>query len=179
MKALVLVPAVTLVAVSVFVLGKDAATDTAARKAVCALHPTEGNEVRGVIHFVEEKDGVRVHGEVTGLRPGKHGFHVHEWGDCACADATCAGSHFNPEGAPHGGPTSAERHVGDLGNIEADATGKAVVDFTDKRISLSGDHSVIGRALLVHADPDDLTSQPTGNAGARLACGVIGVAKPE
>jgi len=178
MRTLALLSVLGAAAVPLFVFGGDIGRDEAPRKAVCVLHPTEGNKVRGVIHFVEKDGIVEITGEVMGLAPGKHGFHVHEWGDCACTDATCAGSHFNPTGAPHGGPASAQRHVGDLGNIEPDASGKAVVNIQDRVIALQGAHSIVGRALLVHADPDDLTSQPTGNAGARLACGVIGIAKP-
>ena len=94
--------------------------------------------------------------ELTGLTPGEHGFHVHEFGDCSMADGTCAGGHFNPTGAPHGGPDDAKRHVGDLGNIKADASGKATYKRVDKMLALNGPNSIIGRSIIVHAAPDDL-----------------------
>jgi Cu-Zn family superoxide dismutase len=143
-------------------------------KAIATLAPTQGNNVKGSVTFTEVADGVRVEAEITGLTPGKHGFHVHEKGDCSAPDATSAGEHFNPTGKPHAAADQVERHDGDMGNIEADASGAARLNYVDHTISLvPGDRSVIGRAVLVHADPDDLTSQPSGNAGARVACGVI------
>lgn len=146
-------------------------------KAVAVLHPTEGNEVSGVVIFTKEENGVRVVANIENLTPGKHGFHIHEFGDCSALDGTSAGGHFNPEGKQHGAPTAAERHVGDLGNIEADESGKAHLDWLDSHLSLTGTNSIIGHAVIVHAQEDDLTSQPTGAAGARVACGVIGIAK--
>ncbi len=148
--------------------------------AVCAVHPLGESGVSGKVTFTQEKDGVRVHAELTGLAPGEHGFHVHEFGDCTMMDGTCAGGHFNPTGAPHGGPDASpgKRHVGDLGNVKADSSGKAVYDRVDKMITLSGPHSIIGRSIIVHAGRDDLTTQPTGDAGARIGCGVIGIGDP-
>jgi Cu-Zn family superoxide dismutase len=102
---------------------------------------------------------------------------VHELGDCTAPDGTSAGGHFNPEGMPHGAPADAQRHVGDLGNLTADDSGMAHYERTDDVIALSGDHSIVGRGIIVHAGADDLTSQPTGAAGARVACGVIGIAE--
>ena len=115
---------------------------------------------------------------VTGLTPGTHGFHVHEFGDCSAADFTSAGGHFNPMAQPHGAPQAAARHVGDLGNIEAGADGVATLDWTDTQLAFEGMHGIVGRAVIVHAKADDLKTQPTGDAGGRLACAVIGVAKP-
>jgi Cu-Zn family superoxide dismutase len=146
-------------------------------KAVAVLHPTEGNEVRGIVWFTKEEGGVRVVAEIEGLTPGKHGFHLHAYGDCSSPDGKSAGGHFNPEGKNHGSPDDAERHVGDLGNLEADESGKARYDRVDSHLSLAGPNSIIGRGVIVHAQADDLTSQPTGAAGARMACGVIGIAK--
>ncbi len=119
-------------------------------------------------------------GDVTGLAPGtKHGFHVHEFGDCSAPDGTSAGGHFAPEAHPHGAPDPAAHHAGDLGNLEADAAGKATVNLLVPGLSLgSGARALLGRGVIVHAQADDLTTQPTGNAGGRIACGVIGVAKP-
>jgi Cu-Zn family superoxide dismutase len=149
-------------------------------KAIAVLHPTAGNKVSGTVTFTEVADGVQVQAELTGLTPGNHGFHVHEFGDCSAADAGSAGAHFNPTNKPHAGPDDTERHVGDMGNLEADASGKATLDYLDHQISLTNDQqSVIGRSVVVHAKPDDLKSQPAGNSGARIACGVIGRAKSE
>src|SRR5438309_11155630 len=149
-------------------------------KAVAVLHPTAGNKVSGTVTFTEEADGVRVRAEITGLTPGNHGFHIHEFGDCSAADASSAGAHFNPTNNPHAGPDAAERHVGDMGNVEADAAGKATLEYVDHQISLTNDQrSVIGRSVVVHAKAYDLKSQPSGDSGARVACGVIGRAKSQ
>ena len=147
-------------------------------KAVAVLHPTGSNKVSGTITFTEVADGVQVQAEITGLASGNHGFHVHEFGDCSAPDASSAGGHFNPTGKPHAGPDALERHVGDMGNVEADASGKAKLDYVDHQISLTNDQqSVIGRSVVVHAKADDLKSQPAGDSGARIGCGVIGRAK--
>lgn len=147
-------------------------------KAIAVLHPSASNNVKGTVTFTEEADGVQVHAEITGLTPGNHGFHVHEFGDCSASDFSSAGAHFNPTGKPHAGPDAAERHTGDMGNVEADASGKATIDYLDHQLSLTDDQqSVIGRSVVVHAKADDLKSQPSGDSGARVACGVIGRAK--
>jgi Cu-Zn family superoxide dismutase len=147
-------------------------------KAIAVLHATGGNKVSGTVTFTEVADGVQVHAEITGLTPGNHGFHVHEFGDCSAADASSAGAHFNPTSKPHAGPDAVERHVGDMGNVEADASGKAKLEYVDHEISLTNEQrSVIGRSVVVHAKADDLKSQPAGDSGARIACGVIGRAK--
>lgn len=147
-------------------------------KAIALLHATSGNNIKGTVTFTEEADGVQVHAEITGLTPGNHGFHVHEFGDCSAADLSSAGGHFNPTGKPHAGPDAAERHTGDMGNVEADASGKATIDYLDHQLSLTDDQqSVIGRSVVVHAKADDLKSQPAGDSGARIACAVIGRAK--
>jgi Cu-Zn family superoxide dismutase len=145
--------------------------------AVAVLHPTKGNSIQGIVKFTKEKGGIRVVADIEGIAPGNHGFHIHEYGDCSAPDGTSAGAHFNPEGKPHGAPTSQNRHVGDLGNIPANAEGKAHYEWTDPVITFTGTRSIIGRAIIVHADEDDLKSQPTGNAGPRIACGIIGIAK--
>lgn len=141
--------------------------------AICELTPTEGNAVTGTVMFTAVEGGVKVTAHVTGLTPGNHGFHVHENGDCSAPDAMSAGAHFNPEHMAHGGPDAEVRHGGDLGNLFADSTGTAHYERLDSRLSLEGEHAIIGRAVIVHADLDDLTTQPTGAAGARVACGVI------
>jgi Cu-Zn family superoxide dismutase len=147
-------------------------------KAIAVLHPTAGNKANGTVTFTEVADGVQVDAEITGLTPGNHGFHVHEFGDCSAADATSAGAHFNPTNQPHAAPDAAERHVGDMGNVEADGSGKAKLEYLDHQISLTNDQQlVVGRSVVVHAKADDLKSQPAGDSGARVACGVIGRAK--
>ncbi len=149
------------------------------KKAICVLTPTHksGGHVQGTVTFTQKDDGIEITGEITGLTPGKHGFHIPEFGDMSSADGMATGGHFNPGGHKHGGPEDTDRHAGDFGNIEAGADGKATIKMTDKAISLSGPNSILGRALIVHAKQDDLKSQPSGNAGDRIAQGVIGAAK--
>lgn len=142
-------------------------------QAVAELAPTEGNSVTGVVRFALENGNVHVTATVEGLTPGKHGFHIHEKGDCSAPDGTSAGGHFNPDMMNHGGPMADMRHVGDLGNLDANEQGVATLDFVDSHMSFDGPNSIVGRGVIVHADEDDLTSQPTGAAGARVACGVI------
>jgi Cu-Zn family superoxide dismutase len=153
------------------------ASDT--QRAIAVVHPASNSKVRGTIYFTQKSGYVEISGEVTGLSPGLHGFHIHEYGDCSAMDASSAGGHFNPTHMPHAGPDNAKRHVGDLGNLKADESGKAVVRTTDKMIQLHGPHSILGRSVIVHASTDDLKSQPSGNSGDRVACGVIGIANPE
>jgi Cu-Zn family superoxide dismutase len=145
--------------------------------ATAVIYPTQGNSANGVVSFIQKEKGVHITATIHGLTPGEHGFHIHEFGNCACSDAVCAGDHFNPTGKPHAGPHDPERHLGDLGNIIADAQGNATYDFLDDQLSLNGPYSIIGRALIIHAQKDDFISQPTGNAGARVGCGVIGIKK--
>ncbi|XP_015791617.1 superoxide dismutase [Cu-Zn] [Tetranychus urticae] len=148
-------------------------------KAVCVLKGDAA--VTGVVHLEQEGDGpTKIKGEITGLKPGQHGFHIHEFGDNTNG-CISAGAHFNPHKKEHGAPTDTIRHIGDLGNVEADASGKAAFDLSDSLVSLTGPLSVIGRSIVVHVDQDDLgrggheLSKTTGNAGGRLACGVIGL----
>lgn len=147
------------------------------KKAIAVLQPTKGNAVRGTVTYEAVENGVRVVADITGLTPGKHGFHIHEFGDCSADDASSAGGHFNPASSSHGAPTADQRHEGDMGNIEADKDGHAALDYVDHAMSLSGERSILGHAVIVHEKEDDLKTQPTGNAGARVACGVIGIAK--
>lgn len=142
-------------------------------KAMCTLSPASGSKVAGWVKFTQLRNAVLVEGDVTGLTPGKHGFHIHDKGDCSAPDAASAGGHFNPTKQQHGRPNSAKSHMGDLGNITADADGHAKFKFKDKIIKLSGEYTIVDRAIIVHAALDDEKTQPTGNAGARVACGVI------
>lgn len=143
--------------------------------AICIL---QGTNVSGVVRFRDNGEKTKIKFEIKGLKPGKHGFHVHEFGDLSNG-CVSAGAHFNPFNLKHGGPDKDIRHVGDLGNIIADSSGIAIGELEDSLIKLSGINSVIGRAMIVHEDEDDLgdgdspLSSTTGNAGARLACGII------
>lgn len=146
-------------------------------QAIAVMNPAEGSEVRGVVTFTKTEAGIAIVADLAGLEPGLHGFHIHEFGDCSAPDGTSAGGHFNPAGAEHAAPTESHRHVGDLGNIEADETGQAHYESSDTHLALAGSHSIVGRGVIVHAGEDDLTSQPTGAAGGRVACGVVGIAR--
>ena len=147
--------------------------------AMAVLYPTAGNNVSGTITFAKVEGGIKVVATVSGLTEGKHGFHIHQFGDCSGADGKTAGGHFNPTAMKHSAPTDSIRHVGDIGNIVADADGNATLEWVDSHMTFEGVNSIIGRGVIIHADEDDLTSQPTGAAGARVACGVIGIAKAE
>lgn len=136
--------------------------------------PVGDSEVSGTVTFTKTDEGVQVQGSFAGLEPGNHGFHIHQYGDCSADDGTSAGGHFNPEDNDHAAPDSDSRHMGDLGNLEANDNGEATIDYTDDVIDLS---KILGRGLIIHAGEDDLESQPTGDAGSRVACGVIGVAQ--
>jgi Cu-Zn family superoxide dismutase len=141
--------------------------------ATALVQPTKGSKVQGTVMFTQEEGGVRVAAAFTGLAPGKHGFHVHERGDCSADDASSAGGHFNPTHQPHGDREAAQRHTGDLGNLVAGQDGRAELNYFDAKLTLRGPNSLIGHAVIVHAGADDLKSQPAGNSGARLACGLI------
>lgn len=160
-----------------------AAAATAAPKAMsvtsstggvsASLIPLQGSKANGTVRFTQKGSKVNVAGEVFGLTPGLHGFHIHEAGDCSAPDGASAKGHFNPANKPHGAHTG-ERHSGDLGNITADASGMANINVDVDGISLStGANGILTRSVIVHADPDDLKSQPAGNSGKRIACGII------
>ncbi len=143
-------------------------------RAEARLNPTQGNTVSGTVVFSEAGNKLRVIAEVRGLSPGPHGFHIHEKGDCSAPDGTSAGGHFNPTGKPHGNPEHADHHAGDLPQLVADAKGVAkLVGYIDGLKLNDGEGGIVGRSVIVHATADDFKTQPTGNSGARLACGVI------
>jgi Cu-Zn family superoxide dismutase len=153
-----------------------------ASKVTMAVAMVEGlgeHKVKGKVTFTQKGEGVEIEGEFTGLQPGQHGFHIHEFGDCSMADGKCAGGHFNPNGGKHSSPEDPGRHAGDLGNLKADSTGKASFKMSDSMLSLSGPNSVIGRSVIIHAKPDDMKTQPSGDSGDRIGCGVIGIADPK
>lgn len=142
-------------------------------QAVAVLAPAPNQQVKGQVTFKEEAQGVRVTAEISGLTPGKHGFHLHEKGECNPPDFTSAGGHWNPTSAKHGSPEGGDHHYGDFGNIEANQQGVAKLDRVFHWLSFTGTNSFVGKAVVVHGNPDDLTSQPAGNAGPRVACGVV------
>jgi Cu-Zn family superoxide dismutase len=166
----------SIAAVAALVAGCGSMTSTPfdGARATAKLEPTRGNRAAGTVTFVERMGKVAVIAEVTGLAPNQeHGFHVHEKGDCSSGDGMSAGGHFNPDGKPHG-PQTAPHHAGDMPSLLADASGVARASFVLDDVTVAaGPKSVVGRGLIVHKDPDDFKTQPTGNAGARLACAVI------
>jgi Cu-Zn family superoxide dismutase len=175
-KKLAAVAAALLASTLLLTAGEEAEAPKGPTKAVAVLTPTKDSKVKGVITFTQEGDAVHVTGKIEGLTPGEHGFHVHEFGDLSSNDGMATGGHFDSAKHKHGAEDADERHTGDLGNIKAGEDGVATIDKTDKVIKLSGANSIVGHGLIVHAKPDDY-SQPTGNAGGRVAQGVIGVAK--
>jgi len=144
-------------------------------RATAQLKPTKGSKTFGEATFEQTGKKVRVIVFAQGLKPDQeHGLHIHEVGDCSADDAMSAKGHFNPHGKPHASHTATERHAGDLPSLKANKQGRGKVDVELDVITLTpGPASIIGRSIIIHADPDDFKTQPTGNAGARLACGVI------
>ena len=141
--------------------------------ATATLKPTSGNTATGTVTFTQKGDRIAVVADVTGLSPGPHGFHIHEKGDCSAPDAMSAGGHFNPTGKPHGDPGGADHHAGDMPQLVADANGNAKLSAELSPMTIGGANDIVGKAVVVHKDADDFKTQPTGNSGARVACGVI------
>lgn len=155
-------------------LAACASMDASGPKATATLEPRSGSKVSGTVSFQAVGQKVRVEASIAGLTPGEHGFHVHEVGDCSAADATSAKGHFNPAAKAHGHHGGAERHAGDMPNLVADASGKAMLSAELDMLSLTeGPTGILKRSVVIHADPDDYKSQPAGNSGKRVACGVI------
>jgi Cu-Zn family superoxide dismutase len=149
---------------------------TAMASAKATLKPTQGNKVAGELNFMAMEGGVHVTGTLTGLTPGEHGFHIHEKGDCSAPDGSSAGGHFNPDGVDHGQVTAPTHHAGDSNNITADAQGNVTIDqmlSANTDIGKGDKYDIVGKGVIVHEKPDDYKTQPTGDAGDRLACGVI------
>jgi Cu-Zn family superoxide dismutase len=142
--------------------------------ASATLSSTSGSTASGTVMLTQLGDGsVRVTVDLTGVPAGVHGFHVHDKGDCG-DNGNAAGGHFNPATTSHGAPTADMHHAGDFGNVTADADGRVHTEFTTRSITVAaGPNSAVGHAIILHANPDDLVTQPTGNAGARIACGVV------
>lgn len=143
------------------------------QQAVAEIRPIKGEKVKGIVTFIRVPNGIQIIADLEGLTPGEHGFHIHEFGDCGGDGGAATGGHFNPDNKKHGAPDSEERHVGDLGNVTADASGKAHYERTDRVVAFEGKHSIIGRSIVVHAGKDDFVTQPTGNAGKKVGCGII------
>ena len=171
MKKMMIIPAVALVTM----LGACKSSGTV-MQAEANLDPRSNSNAQGVVRMTEMADGtVRIRIDATGVTPNQqHGFHVHETGDCSAADASSAGGHFNPTGAPHGGPTDGTKHAGDFGNVMSDSRGEIHEEIVVDYITLTtGNRSAIGKAVVLHGGTDDLTSQPSGDSGARIACGIV------
>jgi superoxide dismutase, Cu-Zn family len=153
----------------------SAVSDMSGPSAVAVIEPRSGSTVSGTARFSTASDGLKAHVEVQGAMPGKHGVHIHEKGDCSDPKAASAGGHYNPNTSPHhGGPHTATRHGGDLGNIEVDANGTGTLEVVVHDLSVaSPQNGVVGRSIVVHETVDDLSTDPAGNSGARLGCGVI------
>lgn len=146
--------------------------------AKASLTSATGRSVKGDLTLTNEGTAVAIRGEITGLDPGKeHGFHVHEIGQCSAPDFQSAGEHLNPTRDQHGDPKSETRHLGDIPNLKADKDGRATIDVSLKGATLvdkdGGPNEILGKALIVHAMPDDYRTQPSGGSGARIACAVI------
>ncbi|RBG69389.1 superoxide dismutase family protein, partial [Xanthomonas oryzae pv. oryzae] len=150
-----------------------AATTTATAE----LKPTKGNDVKGTVTFKTVDGALRVTGQLSGLKPNtEHGFHIHEKGDCSAPDGSSAGGHFNPSQSDHGNVSAEPHHGGDMLNIKSDAQGNVTIDgpvSSNVNLAKANQFDIAGHAVIVHADADDYKTQPTGNAGGRLACGVI------
>jgi Cu-Zn family superoxide dismutase len=167
MKRLILVSAVGALAVC-------STLPAYAQSAAARLEPTKGNATAGTVTFTQKGDKVAIEAKVSGLTPGGHGFHIHEKGDCSSGDGMSAGGHFNPTGKPHGNPSAPDHHTGDISMLVADASGNASLSMELGTMTVgSGATDIVGKAVIVHKDPDDYTTQPTGNSGARVACGLI------
>ena len=157
------------------VFGGCASMSADGPSAVATLQPTKGNQTSGTVTFTQVGNKVRVDADVKGLKAGaEHGFHIHEKGDCSSGDGMSTGGHFNPGGKGHAHHSTSERHAGDMPSLVADAQGNAKLSVTLDLLTVApGATSVVGRGLIVHRDPDDYKTQPTGNAGPRIACAVI------
>ncbi len=159
----------------VAVADADNSESTEKSDLIAIMRPTEGNTANGIVAFIGQDEGVLVRAEIFDASPGQHGFHIHAIGDCSAPDASSAGGHFTGGERPHGSPQNMadKRHVGDLGNVAIGEDGTATYERLDTVMEIGGENSIRGRAVVLHAGQDDLTSQPSGAAGPRVACGVI------
>ncbi|OHC69004.1 MAG: superoxide dismutase [Rhodocyclales bacterium GWA2_65_20] len=161
-------------ALSLITVGCASTGGSSGLSAKAMLQPTKGSSTSGTVSFIQHDGKVTVTARVAGLKPGWHGIHIHETGDCSAPDGSSAGGHYNPGGAKHGHPHQGEHHAGDLPMLEADAGGNATMTTNLLGVSLhEKGNNIIGRSVIVHAAPDDYVTQPAGNSGARIACGAI------
>ncbi|HEX2059197.1 MAG TPA: superoxide dismutase family protein [Thermoanaerobaculia bacterium] len=162
-----------LFSVSLLLLASCASVATGP-SAIANLSPTSGSNASGTVLLTQLGDGsVEVRVNLTGVPAGVHGFHIHEKGDCG-DNGNAAGGHYNPTNVAHGAPNADPHHAGDWGNVTADAQGNVNARFVTRSVTVTeGPTTAVGHAIILHANPDDLTTQPTGNAGARIACGVV------
>jgi len=174
MKAITHLAVLTSLAAAALLAACGIMGKSAGPKAVAVLEPTKGNSASGTVTFQQKGSKVLVIADIKGLKPNaEHGFHAHEKGDCSSGDGLSTAGHFNPNGKPHG-PQDADHHAGDMPALKSDANGNAQVSFELSGVTLgSGPTDLVGRGLIVHAGADDYKTQPTGNSGARIACGVI------
>jgi superoxide dismutase, Cu-Zn family len=153
---------------------KAAATQTMPTgKASAAIEARSGSSLSGTAEFMMHGGMMMITVNLKGAPPGQHAVHIHEKGDCSAPDATSAGGHFNPGGHQHGAPDAKEHHAGDLGNMTVAADGSGSVMVHTDQLTLEGSNSVLGHAIIIHEKSDDFVTQPTGNAGGRIGCGVI------
>jgi len=166
--------AIKLAACALFLASCATTTPPDGPSATAVMRPASGSQAHGSVTFTQVGTRVRVNAEIAALSPGMHGIHIHEKGDCTAPDATSAGPHFNPAAKKHGAPDSTEHHGGDLGNLNANEYGKATLSIMVDGISVGkGADGVIGRGVIVHAKADDLKTDPAGNSGERIGCGVV------
>lgn len=165
----------SILAAMILVLATLGCASSSTLTATAVMEPKSGSNVSGTVMFEEILEGtVRVTVDLKGVPEGVHGFHVHEFGSCNSDDGSSAGGHFNPVGTPHAGPGDMMRHAGDMGNLVAGPDGTIRTSLTFTSFTLSpGVTSAAGLAVILHASRDDLTSQPTGDAGGRIACGIV------
>lgn len=156
-------------------VGCQSAERGTGQKAAAAMDSRSGSMTKGTVNFVWQGQDVLVTANFSGLKPNsEHGFHVHEKGDCSSADAVSAGGHFNPDSKAHGMPGSGAHHAGDMPNIKSDGNGNATYSAKLSGFAINnGANGILGRSVVVHRDPDDYKSQPAGNSGPRIACGLI------
>jgi Cu-Zn family superoxide dismutase len=157
-----------------FALLTACASMSTSPSAAATLSSTSGSTAAGTVQLTQLSDGsVRVTVDLTGVPPGVHGFHIHDKGDCG-DNGNAAGGHFNPAATAHGAPSADLHHAGDFGNVTADPDGRVHLEFTTRSVTVdAGPNSAVGHAVILHANPDDLVTQPTGNAGPRIACGIV------
>ena len=154
----------------------SSSSDEPRRRATASLDPRSGSVMTGHADFVERGRGVEISVTVAGATPGRHGIHIHQVGDCSDEKAERAGGHWNPDDHPHAGPVAPRRHAGDLGNIDVGVDGRGALTLVVPGLTVRpSTHSVVGHSLVVHGQPDDLATQPAGNSGPRIACGVIAI----